>query len=539
MNTSSESSLRARAAWRERLGNRKIADDEATLARYARTTQADAPKPCCVLYPESTEDVQAIVRVASEHGVVVYPISRGKNWGYGDATAPTADTAIVDLSRMDRIEEVNMTLAYCVIEPGVSQGQLNQYLSENKTGLWMDSSAAGPESSLVGNTVDRGFGHTRYGDHFLTCCGMEIVLADGRVLQTGFGHFPNARATRVYPYGVGPYLDGLFCQSNFGIVTKIGLWLQPEPEAFNFFYFQVPRREDIEAVIDRLRPLRIGGILQTAIHIGNDFRVLAGTGRYPWDETGGRAPMPPEVRARIAHERGAQAWQASGSISGTAAHVRASRRALRKAMAGLATVKFLTDRKLKFAEQVVGFLNRFGIATVAGGRLRIVRPNFELLKGIPTEIPLLGAQWRLRKPPDGPCDPLDAGCGMYWISPVMPAIGAQTTELLRLAGPIHEGHGFDMNVSFVMLTERSLVAIFNVAFDKSVPGEAEQASACYEELLEAMLAKGYVIYRAGPQGMPKLSRHESVFWDVARQIKTALDPGDIISRGRYVPPLRD
>jgi 4-cresol dehydrogenase (hydroxylating) len=84
----------------------------------------------------------------------------------------------------------------------------------------MDSTGAGPEASLVGNALDRGFGHTRYGDHFQTFCGLQIVLADGRVLETGFGHFPNARARWVFRYGIGPFVDGIFSQSNFGIVTR-------------------------------------------------------------------------------------------------------------------------------------------------------------------------------------------------------------------------------------------------------------------------------------------------------------------------------
>jgi 4-cresol dehydrogenase (hydroxylating) flavoprotein subunit len=523
--------------WRAALGAEKVAADDATIARYARTTQAQAPRPACVLYPTTTEEVQAVVRIAGKHGAVVYPISRGKNWGYGDACAPVEGAAIIDLSRMNRILEVNTELAYCVIESGVSQGELFDYLRDNETGLWMDATAAGPDSSLVGNTVDRGFGHTRYGDHFLTCCGMEIVLADGRLLNTGFGHYANARAHRVYPYGIGPYMDGIFCQSNYGIITKIGLWLMPEPEAFNFFYVGVENFEDMGPLVDRLRPLRLNGTLNTAIHIGNDFRVLAGTGRYPWDETGGKAPLPPEVRERIRRERGAFAWQGSGSITGTKAHVRASRKALKNALKGFATLRFLTDGQLTTWERLMGALNKVGLFTRMGGRAKIVRPNFELLRGNPVDEPLRGAQWRLRNPPDEPCDPLDAGGGLYWLSPVMPMQGAQVMELLRLVEPIFVQHGFDMVVSFILLTERSLVAIFNIAFDQSQPGEARQASDCYEAILKAMMDNGYIIYRSGLQGMPKLAQEGDVFWEVARQLKETLDPQDIIAPGRYIAPL--
>ena len=137
-------------AWRAALGTDKVDDSPATLDRYARTTQPSAPRPSRVLYPAATEEVPAIVRVASEHDVVVYPISRGRNWGYGDACAPTDGAAIVDLGRMNRIVEVDTELAYTVIEPGVTQGQLNAYLKENRCGLWMDCTGAGPEASLVG-----------------------------------------------------------------------------------------------------------------------------------------------------------------------------------------------------------------------------------------------------------------------------------------------------------------------------------------------------------------------------------------------------
>ena len=77
----------------------------------------------------------------------------------------------------------------------------------------------------------------------------------------------------------------------------------------------------------------------------------------------------------------------------------------------------------------------------------------------------------------------------------------------------------------------------NIAFDKSMPEETAKASACYENLVDALIAAGYPIYRSGPQGMPKVRAHKSTFWEVATEIKRALDPKDIIARGRYIPPL--
>lgn len=518
------------------LGAGKVAHDPETIARYARTTQADAPRPCCILYPESTEEVQAITRIASEHDVVLYPISGGKNWGYGDACAPFEGSAIVDLGHMNKILEVNTELAYCVLEPGVTQKQLYDYLQENNTGLWMDATAAGPDSSLVGNTADRGFGHTRYGDHVLTTSGMEIVLADGRVLNTGFGHYEDAKTTHLYPYGVGPYMDGIFTQSNYGIITKIGLWLMPEPEAFNFFFFQINEYEQLGELVDRLRPLRMNGTLQTAIHVGNDLRMLASSSHYPWDKTS-ETPLPADIRAQMRKDSTARPWQASGSISGTKLHVRGARKALKKALAGLCTPRFISDWHVNTGEGLARTLTKFGVGSALEWRMRIVRQNFDLLKGVPTSEPLRGAQWRLRNPPDGVDDLLDAGVGLYWVSPVMPMLGSEPLKVQSIVEPIFHAHGFDMVVSFILLTERSLVAIFNIAFDKSVPEDCKAASDCYDAMLEALMDQGYYIYRSGLQGMPKIKNRSSVYWDVATDLKRALDPKDIIARGRYIDPL--
>ncbi|MDZ4857781.1 MAG: FAD-binding oxidoreductase [Candidatus Hydrogenedentes bacterium] len=520
------------------LGNDKVDSTSVTLDRYSRSTHTSGTRPCCVLYPTSTADVQAIVRAASEHGTVVYPISRGRNWGYGDACAPTDGAAIIDLGRMNRILEVNTELAYTVVEPGVTQGQLNSYLKDNRTGLWMDCTGAGPEASLTGNTLDRGFGHTRYGDHVLTTCGMEIVLADGRVINTGFGHYPNARAKHVYPYGVGPSIDGLFCQSNFGIITRIGLWLQPEPEAFMFFFVTLPRDEDMEELINRLRPLRLSGIVQSAVHIGNDYRIFSSRGRYPWDETKGVTPLPESVRVRLRESLGLGAWNVAGALTGTRGHVRASRKAVRAALRGLGRLKFLTDKELELASRVFGFLSTFGIATRTANLVESTRPVFAAAKGIPAAEPIRGTYWRLRnEPPAHITDPLEAGAGVMWISPVLPMTGADARRVMRTVEPIFARHGFEPLTTFTMINERAMIAVLNVYFDKSVPEEGAAAEACHHELVNALAKEGYLPYRAGTSTMQALHEIDDPFWGLLTQLKRSLDPGDIIARGRYLPPL--
>ena len=234
----------------------------------------------------------------------------------------------------------------------------------------------------------------------------------------------------------------------------------------------------------------------------------------------------------------AQAWQGSGSISGTKQHVRGARKAMKKALAGLCTPRFISEWHVNTGEALARNLNKIGMGSTLEWRMRIVRQNFDLLKGVPTSEPLRGAQWRLKNPPDGVEDLLDAGVGLYWVSPVMPMLGKEPLKVQSIVEPIFTAHGFDMVVSFILLTERAIVAIFNIAFDKSVPEDCKAASDCYETTLKALMDQGYYIYRSGLQGMPAIKNRSSVFWDVATDIKRALDPKDIIARGRYIDPLK-
>ena len=521
--------------WAEAIGPGAVDRADPTLDRFARTTGSQSHRPLAILSPACTAHVQQVLRTATRHGIGVHPISRGKNWGYGDACPLGRNQVVMDLGKMNRILEVNSEFCYAVIEPGVTQQQLYRHLQDNNTGLWMDSSGAGREASLVGNILERGFGHTRYGDRFLTVCGMEVVLGDGRVLNTGFGHYENAKAHRTYRYGVGPFLDGIFSQSNFGVVTQMGIWLMPAPQDFCAFFFSGQNECDLPAIIDALAPLRLQGVLQSTVHVANDLRTISGRMGYPWDRAGSVSPLPQALRAKLRRECMIGAWNGCGALYGTKETVAAARKVVGRALRAFG-LKFLTDRTLKTAGTLQRALRWTDWGRRMGERIQLVEPIYGLLKGIPTDEPLRGAAWRVRKPvPSAPTDPLDCHAGLMWIAPTLPTSGRAARELMDLLDPIYARHGFETLVTFTLITERSLCCVTNVAFDRREADEAARARACYEELSGALLREGYIFYRSGPRGMAKLTAEPSTFWEVAGQLKRVLDPAGVISPGKYLP----
>ena len=86
---------------------------------------------------------------------------------------------ILDLHRMNKIIEVDEENAYAIVEPGVSFFDLYEYLKEKGYNLWLSCPALG-WGSVLGNTLERGFGYTPGGEHSQQQCGMEVVLANGK-----------------------------------------------------------------------------------------------------------------------------------------------------------------------------------------------------------------------------------------------------------------------------------------------------------------------------------------------------------------------
>lgn len=111
-----------------------------------------------VLSPGSTDEVVAIVKIANKFKIPIWPVSRGRNFGYGASAPRVRGSCVVDLGkRMNKILEIDEENAWCRVEPGVSYQMLYDELQRRGSKLWVDVPDLGG-GSLIGNAVERGGG---------------------------------------------------------------------------------------------------------------------------------------------------------------------------------------------------------------------------------------------------------------------------------------------------------------------------------------------------------------------------------------------
>ncbi|MDB4891450.1 MAG: FAD/FMN-dependent dehydrogenase [Gemmatimonadetes bacterium] len=495
--------------WRKAIGPEHVCVEDERLAAAATATFATTQRVSAVLRPANTAEVQECVRIAGRHRVPVYPVSRGRNWGLGSMVPTSPEAAVIDLSRMNHIVDFDETLAYLTVEPGVTFQQAHDFLRENNSNLFVAVTGGPPDGSLVGNALERGEGSGPYGDRAYHICGLEVVLPSGEVIHTGFRRFANADVAPLRESGVGPSLDGLFIQSNLGIITQLTVWLHPKPKFFDEFTCPVRDTADLAALLDAVRPLVLQGTIAShSFGFWNAYKLLAIRAGYPWTVMAEATPL----NFRALHGR--ELWMASGALFTHSEQERIAVRAIvEEALAHLPQPPFfVTDEQ----------------------RAQYPEPNSGL--GEPTTANLRSAYWRKRGGAAYlfPAIDLDRDrCGVMWIHPTLPFIGEKVVKAAMLMESVVIECGFEPLIGMSCVSGRCINVYLCLMYDRDVPGEDQRAVACHDRVLRELIDAGFPPYRLGVQSMESIPHAEGAYEELLRTLKGAVDPHDILSPGRY------
>ena len=492
---------KAIAEFKKILGADNVLTSAEQLTPYRKTMMPiadDTHAPSAALVATEVAQVQKIVAVCNRYKVPVWTISTGKNLGYGSAAPGERGQVVLDLKRMNKIIEVNADLGYALVEPGVTYQQLYDYIQEKKLPLWMSCPAPSAIAGPLGNTVDRGVGYTPYGEHFLFSCGMEVVLATGEVLRTGMGGIENSNTWQVFKWGYGPYLDGLFTQSNYGIVTKLGIWLMPAPPAYKPFCIRFPDDTDIADIVETIRPLRISMIIPNAIVIASTIWEAAVTVKRK-EVYKGSGQIPDDIVRDMAKKNNLGAWNVYAALYGSPEQIEVNWQIINHFFKKHPKCRITTEKE------------------EAGNP--VFQYRADLMRGKPnlTEFGLYN--WR-------------GGGGSIWFSPVSQAMGSETLKQMEMAKRIMARHGLDYVGEFIV-GWRDMHHIIDVLFDKTKPEEVKAAHDCFSELLAEFSKAGYGTYRTNTAFMDKVAdTYGPVQKAVFKRLKKALDPNGILAPGK-------
>jgi 4-cresol dehydrogenase (hydroxylating) flavoprotein subunit len=430
-----------------------------------------------IVLAANTLAVRDVVLDANAQGVPIYPVSTGKNWGFGSRSPVVDGAVLLDLSTMNRVRELDLDRGIAVVEPGVTQGALSDRLAG--TPFMLNVTTSCRDTSVLGNALDRGQGTLRLRiDELL---GLEVVLGNGAIVTTG-GTGRGDELT-FFGQGSGPDATRLFCQSNFGVATAAAIALVPRPERTGYVYATFAGGA-MAAAIDRLARLRREGVIEHIFYVAEMPLAPGESGQPNFTVLGpvlGRRRLVDQALA-IVHDELSAVPGCRSVRSGDAEQV-------------------APDDPIYY--RVLTFL---GVPSCEGLRLRMGTPTCALDETSPVRMCTLQA--------------------------LVPFEGRAVRGALDILQAGADASRMVVQPHFSSVTPRSLNLMIAICFSRE-PDTVERMRALRDDLQAKLLAGGFHHSREGidPLRDAMTARTRDEAW---AQIKRAFDPKGVIAPGRYV-----
>ncbi len=283
------------------LGAAHVKSDETSRMVYGTDALKRGRPADVVVFPGSTEDVAAVVRVCAEGRIPI--VARGAGTGYTGGSVPTHGGVVLSLARMHRILEIDEANLIAVVQPNVVTGDLQDAVE--RVGLFYPPDPASLRESVIGGNVAECAGGPRafkYGTTKRYVLGLEAVLPTGEIIRTGGKVVKN-----VVGYDLTQLLVG--SEGTLAIVTEIILRLVPKPPVQATIRATFPDVESsVQAVTNIIRARVVPAALElidgdsleaVARNLGVRSLAPAGTAALLLIEVDGIAEAIAEEAARV------------------------------------------------------------------------------------------------------------------------------------------------------------------------------------------------------------------------------------------------
>lgn len=482
--------------------------------------------------PKTVNELTHIVKKCHQQNQALYVISTGKNWGYGRSTPVRENNLIIDLSQMNDIYHYDAELGVVEIAPGVTQGQLAQFLAHTP---WMlDCTGAGPATSIMGNVLERGFGHGSQGYRSRHFTITEYIQANGekKSLDTTTRYLGRT--------GHSAGLTEIFTQNNLAIVTKIRFELSQRQKQSLRCLVRLKNVSNIGAYIDVMRQLKAENTLDTLPHIGNNFRMLSMVSQFDftrWDPMTG--PLEQDIN-KLEKQHHIMPWTAAFIVSGSPNVAKAKAKRIKQALTAIADVKIIglsqlqrLNKTLQYFTPILKYSSRLSHIQEQINQFTKAMMMFE---GHPDPMALKGCYWRNQTQAfNEEKDPIDGQCGFYWVAPALPMLSQEINTCMQQSKQLFQEFGFEFGVTLTCVTAHMCQAIISLYYDVDNIEEQRRAKKCVNKLRQCFKANNWPCYRRAIDEMP-FQLSEELNADalaLKSHLKQALDPQNIINPGRY------
>lgn len=499
-------------------------------------------------------EIVKLIELAKHNGFAIHPYSKGANLGYGGKEPYGPKCIALDLSAFKRISNYERKSGHITIEPGVSQEAISEFLKKNGDIYIHDTTGAPKFASVIGNYLERGFGHTPHAEHAKNILHAEIITPNSK------GHPPTQFVTSTdgtsfqidgkmlhRTYNIGPDLTGLIIQNNVSIVTSLTIKLLKKPECF-IAYFIPFKNEDTDHMIEACAELRKQNTIHSAAHIGNNMKTLQLLAvefpelitSYDLDELN-----------KLINMYSLDDWTLSGGMYGTPNQVKAHIKDLKASMKKLGVRPlFIGKRKLNLINRSLSLSPRYNRLLVKklvssgsitlrkiGAKLALRKSLIELCKikqGIPSNEFLRTIYWRnLHKLSNNTLSPTQDKVGLLWGAPCSQISSNDFNVITSIMNRTCKKYNLESPISVTLINDRTMECVLSLSWNREDEKQEHSALSCYKEIMLECASLGFLQYRMSTFSNQFLTHiHLPLPYELPL-VKSFFDPCNVISPSKY------